>query len=88
MLRFAVEFPEGWEVMNTPTQVAAQEPGQQHYMLLQTVDQPRGRTLDEIAARVDGQRAASAKSTASAPPSAASMRTSACIRARCMASAL
>ena len=43
-LRFALEFPEGWDVMNTPTQVAAREPGQPHYMLLQMVDQPRGRT--------------------------------------------
>lgn len=49
VLRFALEFPDGWEVMNTPSQVAAQEPGQQHYMLLQLVDQPRGRTPEEIA---------------------------------------
>ncbi|MGH9173710.1 MAG: M48 family metalloprotease, partial [Vicinamibacterales bacterium] len=49
VLRFALEFPEGWEVMNTPSQVAAREPGQQHFMLLQMVDQPRGRTPEEIA---------------------------------------
>jgi predicted Zn-dependent protease len=49
VLRFALEFPEGWEVMNTPSQVAAREPGQQHFMLLQMVDQPRGRTAEEIA---------------------------------------
>jgi len=51
VLRFALEFPEGWEIMNTPTQVAAREPGQQHFMLLQLVDQPRGRTIEEIAIR-------------------------------------
>ena len=65
VLRFALQFPEGWEVMNTPTQVAAQEPGQKRYMLLQFVEQPRGRTPEEIAInsmqgagfkRVDGGR--------------------------------
>lgn len=50
-LRFALEFPEGWDVTNTPSQVAAREPGQPHFMLLQTVDQPRGRTIEEIAVR-------------------------------------
>jgi predicted Zn-dependent protease len=51
VLRFGLEFPEGWEVMNTPSQVAAQEPGQPHFMLLQLVEQPQGRTIDEIAIR-------------------------------------
>jgi predicted Zn-dependent protease len=50
-LRFALEFPEGWEIINTPDQVAAQEPGQKHYMLLQRVDAPIGRTLEEVAVR-------------------------------------
>jgi predicted Zn-dependent protease len=63
-LRFALEFPEGWEVMNTPDQVAAQEPGQKRFMVLQHVDRPVGNTLADIAARsmtaarlkrVDGQ---------------------------------
>lgn len=51
VMRFAIEFPEGWEVMNSPSQVAAQEPGQQHYMLLQLVDRPQGRTAEEIGTR-------------------------------------
>ncbi len=51
VLRFAMLFPEGWEVTNTPDQVAAREPGQPHYMLLQSVDQARGRTIDEIGSR-------------------------------------
>jgi predicted Zn-dependent protease len=50
-LRFALEFPEGWEVTNTPEQVSAQEPGQKHFMVLQHVDRPAGRTLEEIATR-------------------------------------
>jgi predicted Zn-dependent protease len=51
VLRFSLEFPEGWDVTNTPSQVAAREPGQPYFMFLQTVDQPRGRTIEEIAAR-------------------------------------
>jgi predicted Zn-dependent protease len=50
-LRFALEFPEGWEVTNTEAQVAAQEPGQKHYMFLQHVDRPTGRSIEEIALR-------------------------------------
>ena len=50
-LRFALEFPEGWELTNTPDQVGAQEPGQKHFMLLQRVESPTGRTLEEVAAR-------------------------------------
>lgn len=40
-MRFSIEFPEGWEVQNTPQQVAAREPGQEHYMLMQMVNQTR-----------------------------------------------
>jgi predicted Zn-dependent protease len=63
-MRFALEFPEGWEVQNTPDQVAAREPGLNHYMLLQIADHPRGRSLDRVASdamssagfkRIDGQ---------------------------------
>jgi predicted Zn-dependent protease len=63
-MRFAVDFPEGWEVTNAPEQVAAQEPGQKHVMFLQAVDRSSGRTLEEVAVRsmtaarfrrVDGQ---------------------------------
>jgi predicted Zn-dependent protease len=50
-LRFALEFPEGWEITNTAEQVAAQEPGQKHYMFLQHVDRPTGRTIEEVATR-------------------------------------
>jgi predicted Zn-dependent protease len=65
VIRFGVEFPEGWDVINTPDQVAAQEPGQPFYMLLQLVDRPQGNTPEEIAdrsmtaagfRRADGQR--------------------------------
>lgn len=50
-LRFELTFPEGWEVTNTEEQVAAQEPGQKHFMFLQHVDRPVGRTIEEVATR-------------------------------------
>jgi predicted Zn-dependent protease len=49
MMRIALEFPDGWEVANSAEQVMAREPGTKHFMLLQMVDQPRGRTIDEVA---------------------------------------
>jgi predicted Zn-dependent protease len=49
VIGLSVEFPEGWEVSNSPEQVVAREPGTSHYMVLQQIDQPRGRTLAEMA---------------------------------------
>jgi predicted Zn-dependent protease len=49
VLRFALEFPVGWELQNSPTQVMAREPGQQRYMVLQIVQKPSGRDIGEIA---------------------------------------
>jgi predicted Zn-dependent protease len=49
MLRLGLEFPEGWEVVNTPDQVMAREPGSRRFMLLQQVDQPRGRDIETVA---------------------------------------
>lgn len=40
LLRIGVKFPDGWELTNTPDAVMAQEPGTQHFMVLQEVDQP------------------------------------------------
>src|SRR5687767_4337220 len=48
-LRLGVKFPEGWELTNTPQAVLAQEPGTDHFMVLQEVEQPRGRTIGETA---------------------------------------
>ncbi|MCC7124262.1 MAG: M48 family metalloprotease [Acidobacteria bacterium] len=48
-MRIALEFPEGWEVINTAEQVMAREPGTEHYMLLSQVEQPRGRQIEEVA---------------------------------------
>ena len=40
LLRIGLKFPEGWELTNTPSAVMAQEPGTQHFMVLQEVEQP------------------------------------------------
>lgn len=60
LLRFAVKFPEGWELTNTPRAVLAQEPGTNHFMVLQEVEQPHlqgsgaqgGRSLGDAAVAV------------------------------------
>ena len=49
LLRIGVKFPEGWELTNTPDAVMAREPGTQHFMVLQEVEQPRGRSIDDVA---------------------------------------
>jgi predicted Zn-dependent protease len=49
-LRFALEFPEGWDVLNGAEQVVANEPGTRHYMLMDLVDPPpSARSLDDLA---------------------------------------
>ncbi|OLB61613.1 MAG: hypothetical protein AUI11_09005 [Acidobacteria bacterium 13_2_20CM_2_66_4] len=50
-LRFAIEFPPGWDVANGQTQVVAKEPGEQAVMLLQVIQRPTGRTVQEVALR-------------------------------------
>jgi predicted Zn-dependent protease len=49
LLRFAVKFPEGWELTNTASAVLAQEPGTRHFMVLQPVEQARGRSIGDAA---------------------------------------
>ena len=48
-LRFACRFPDGWEVVNTQSQVAARQPGQEVYMVLQLVTDPETRDLEALA---------------------------------------
>lgn len=50
-LRFGLEFPEGWDVDNGQTQVVAKQPGADVFVLLQLVDRPTGRTIEEMALR-------------------------------------
>ena len=39
-LRFAVTFPEGWEVTNSPAAVVARQPGRDNYLLLTLAEDP------------------------------------------------
>ena len=48
-LRFAIDFPRGWDLTNGQTQVVAQEPGTKVLMLLQPVRRPEGQTIEDIA---------------------------------------
>ena len=47
-LRFALQFPEGWQVQNSPERVIAGESGRNSYMLLQFVNET-GSSLRRIA---------------------------------------
>jgi predicted Zn-dependent protease len=47
-LRFAIEFPQGWEIRNAPTQVLAKAPEREDYMLLQLVPNASG-SIEQIA---------------------------------------
>ena len=40
LLRIGVKFPDGWELTNTPEAVMAQEPGTEHFMVLQEAQLP------------------------------------------------
>ena len=48
-LRFRVEFPQGWQVNNSPQQVVAKAPNAEVYMILELVQKPQGRNIQEIA---------------------------------------
>ena len=47
-LRLGLQFPEGWEVQNSPQQVAAKAPNSDHFMVLQLVPNPSG-SIQQIA---------------------------------------
>jgi len=48
-LRFRIDFPAKWEIANSPQQVVAKAPNAEVYMLLQLVQKPQGRNIQEIA---------------------------------------
>ena len=48
-LRFALEFPEGWDITNSDEQVVAQEPGNKVFMVLRTIEPRVARSLDQAA---------------------------------------
>jgi predicted Zn-dependent protease len=50
-LRFALEFPKGWDIANGKEQVVAKMPGQNAFVILQLVPMAQGRSVEEIAMR-------------------------------------
>jgi predicted Zn-dependent protease len=48
-LRFRIDFPNAWDIQNSPAQVVAKAPGADVFMLLQSVEMPNGRDIQEIA---------------------------------------
>ena len=65
-LRFAIEFPDGWEITNSDEQVVAQEPGNKVFMVLRTIEPRAGRALDQAAEqhmRESGYKATNVQST-------------------------
>jgi predicted Zn-dependent protease len=48
-LRFRIDFPNAWDIQNSPEQVVAKAPNADVFMLLQAVDMPSGRDIEEIA---------------------------------------
>ena len=89
LLRIGVKFPEGWELTNTPEAVMAQEPGTQHFMVLQEVEATLRQGYGGQAARSIGDVAVEAMRKAgytvgrrhACRRSTATMRTSASIAA-------
>ncbi|MBI2829352.1 MAG: M48 family metalloprotease [Acidobacteria bacterium] len=49
VLRFRIDFPDQWEIANSPQEVVAKAPGADIFMLLELVEKPQGRTIEEIA---------------------------------------
>jgi predicted Zn-dependent protease len=47
-LRLAIEYPSGWEIQNSKTQVVAKAPDRDHYLLLQLVPNASG-SLEQVA---------------------------------------
>jgi predicted Zn-dependent protease len=48
-LRFRIDFPNGWDVQNSPEQVMAKAAGAEAYMLLEQVQMPRGNGVENVA---------------------------------------
>jgi predicted Zn-dependent protease len=48
-LRFAVDFPQGWDVTNGQNEVVAKEPGTHVFMALEPIRRAQGRTIEDVA---------------------------------------
>ena len=49
VLRFRIDFPDQWEIQNSPSEVVAKAPGADVFMILRGVEEPQGRDIREIA---------------------------------------
>ena len=49
VLRFRIDFPDKWEIANSPREVVAKAPGADMSMILQLVEKPQGGNIQEIA---------------------------------------
>jgi predicted Zn-dependent protease len=50
-LRLAVDFPDGWDVSNSQSEVVAKQRDASVFIILQIVNRPAGRTIEETAVR-------------------------------------
>ena len=50
-LRFAITFPDGWDISNGEEDVIAQEPGNKVYVVFKAVREPAARNLEQVATR-------------------------------------
>jgi predicted Zn-dependent protease len=48
-LRFAIDFPEGWDIANGEEEVVAQEPGNKVFVILRAISEPSARSLEQVA---------------------------------------
>ncbi|HUP88766.1 MAG TPA: M48 family metalloprotease [Longimicrobiales bacterium] len=48
-LRFAIDFPEGWDITNGEEEVIAQEPGNKVFIVFRAVREPSANTLEQVA---------------------------------------
>ena len=49
VLRFRIDFPDQWEIRNSPLEVVVKAPGADVFMILRGVEEPQGQTIREIA---------------------------------------
>jgi len=65
VLRFRIDFPDQWEIVNSSQQVMAQAPGGDVLMILRVVREPQGQNIREIA--LNSMRAAGFRLTEGKP---------------------
>jgi predicted Zn-dependent protease len=49
VLRFRLDYPQSWQIQNSPQQVVAKAPNADVFIVLQLVQKPQGRNVEEVA---------------------------------------